>query len=164
MNNNSPCKRNSVKGFSLIEVMITVAIVGILASIALPSYDNYVTRAKLQEGMYYLERAKLAVNIYHQDGGDLSALVNAPATYSTLGLKRSINTDYLDQYWIDPWDKGDDITIWVRTSSSSDLPSNAEGKWPVYLVGNVEGRSIKWVCKSDYHGGNLTKYAPVNCR
>ena len=54
MNNNSPCKRNSVKGFSLIEVMITVAIVGILASIALPSYDNYVTRAMLKESGLFI--------------------------------------------------------------------------------------------------------------
>jgi len=164
MNNRAPHKKTKLKGFTLIEIMIAVAIIGIISAIALPSYNNYVIKAKLQEAMYYLERAKLAVNIYHQDGGDLSNLVNNPASYSALGLKKTINSKYINEYWIKPW-SGNDISIWVITKSGTiDLPASLKGKWPFYFVGNKVNKEIKWQCKSDYDNGSLTKYAPAKCR
>ena len=151
------------QGFTLIEVMIVVAIIGIIAAIALPSYNNYITRAKLDEGLHFLERAKLAVNIYHQDGEDVTALKhNETSSYTALGLKRNIDSKYFDQYWIAPWNSHD-ITIWVKAKSSAELPTDVQGKWPVYLVGKIQNREIKWTCKSDYNEG-LSKYAPVKCR
>ena len=150
------------QGFTLIELMIVVAIIGIIAAIALPSYNNYITRAKLDEGLYFLERAKLAVNIYHQDGEDVTTLNNTTSAYRALGLKKNINSKYLDQYWISPWE-GNDITIWVKTKSSAELPTDVQGKWPVYFVGNIQNREIKWKCKSDY-GTGFSKYVPIKCR
>jgi type IV pilus assembly protein PilA len=54
-------KRNLQKGFTLIELMIVVAIIGILAAIALPAYQDYTVRSKVTEGLTMAAAAKLAV-------------------------------------------------------------------------------------------------------
>ena len=54
-------KRQVQKGFTLIELMIVVAIIGILAAIAIPQYQNYVTRAKWQDNISQMASTKLAI-------------------------------------------------------------------------------------------------------
>jgi len=156
------------KGFTLVELMITVAIIGIIASIALPAYNNYIGRAKIQEGMYFLEKAKFMINVFHQDGGKLSEIRSGnAATFSKLGLKKSINSKYISDYWIGSYTVNEvphDITIWVMFKPSSGLPSTANGQWPVYLAGKVVNNRIKWVCKSDFAGGAAAANTPVKCR
>ncbi len=59
--------KNTVKGFTLVELMITVAIIGILASLGLPAYQDYVTRGKLAEAYSHLASLQLKIEQFYQD-------------------------------------------------------------------------------------------------
>jgi type IV pilus assembly protein PilA len=71
-NKESPMKRSMQKGFTLIELMIVVAIIGILAAVALPAYQDYTNKAKFSEVIIGTSAAKTAVELCGQDLGTLT--------------------------------------------------------------------------------------------
>lgn len=76
--------RRTSQGFTLIEVMITVAIIGILAAVALPSYTDYVRRGKLQEAFAEMATARVKLEQYYQDFRNYGTAAASCATQAAL--------------------------------------------------------------------------------
>jgi type IV pilus assembly protein PilE len=88
--------RSAAGGFTLIEVMVTVAIVAILASIALPSYSEYVRRARISEAVATLSDMRVKMEQYFQDNrtyaGACTANTVAPPPVNTVNFTFSCGT------------------------------------------------------------------------
>jgi type IV pilus assembly protein PilA len=82
------------QGFTLIELMIVVAIIGILAALAVPAYQDYTIRSKVSEGASLASAARTAVDVYFSENGTLPATT---VTHTSLGLSNaaSYNAKYV---------------------------------------------------------------------
>jgi len=150
-------RRNTMKkiqqGFTLIELMIVVAIIGILAAIAIPAYQDYIIRSKISEPMLFADAAKLSVSEFYQSQGHM------PSTTLSAGINTATNpTKYITG------------TTYATASTSVATITIALNAATVGTSGNIElassagpGGVLQWVC----NGAGTTvakKYLPANCR
>lgn len=150
----TPAKRGQ-GGFTLIELMIVVAIIGILAAIAIPAYRDYTVRAKVVEGLGVVSVARNAVNEF------FSANNQFPTTNAIAGLGAS--TDYATAV-VQSLDigAGGIATLKLQTNLHSSITS---GTNTLVLTpsANVGDGRVSWVC-----GGGATtipsRFLPPNCR
>src|SRR5476651_766434 len=77
------------KGFTLIELMIVVAIIGILAAIAIPAYQNYTIRAQVTEGLTLADGWKTAIAEYYANNGTWPSQGNLSGTSNSAGKYES---------------------------------------------------------------------------
>ena len=135
------------QGFTLIELMIVVAIIGILAAIAIPAYQDYATRSKVSEVVVMTEPAKLAVAETSSSLGSLS-LVEVPVGNS--GYVFPGATKYVSGIAITP------ITGVVTATS---IVPGAAGTI-ILTPTDVGSGQLKWACTTTIN----VKYVPAECR
>ncbi|ENW7992022.1 pilin [Neisseria gonorrhoeae] len=151
------------KGFTLIELMIVIAIVGILAAVALPAYQDYTARAQVSEAILLAEGQKSAVTEYYLNNGIW------PENNGDAGVasSSSIKGKYVKEVKVANG-------VVTATMNSTGVNKEIKGK-RLSLWGRRENGSVKWFCgqpvtraKADADAAGKdkidTKHLPSTCR
>lgn len=148
------------QGFTLIELMIVVAIIGILAAVAIPAYQDYTVRARVTEGLSLASSYKTAVAENAANGTAFASGVPAfVATPNVTGLAIAANGE---------------ITITYGTNAGGGTivlaPRDGGAAGGALVAGTIPTNAITWNCntvastKAGTKGTLLAKYAPAECR
>jgi len=140
--------RTAQEGFTLVELMIVVAIIGILATVALPAYQTYSIRAQVSEGLNLTGPVVQAVAEYHVDNGGFPA-DNADAAVEPAAA-------YAGNYVTSVTVNGPSIDILYGNKAHAAINGQVVSLTAVNNVG-----SINWSCSS---GAIRDAYLPANCR
>jgi type IV pilus assembly protein PilA len=143
------------QGFTLIELMIVVAIIGILAAIAIPAYQDYTQRAQMGEAFTIVSAAKTAIAEYAQTNGVY------PPNADVIALALAIASP-AGQY-VDSVAVADDTGVITATMKAAgvgaDIANQTVTFTPPPVLTNLAGTAFKWDCASTA----LQKYLPKNC-
>jgi type IV pilus assembly protein PilA len=155
--------RTMQKGFTLIELMIVVAIIGILAAVALPAYQDYTVRAKMSEVILAASACRTSITEVYQTGGTPPAPNGWGCENTTGGASKYVNTIQTDA--------NGKVSVLIATGIKSDVDGQTVTLVPMLngaaatTASNMGTGPNGWRCGLGTDGTTLPlKYLPGSCR
>ena len=139
--------KKTQQGFTLIELMIVIAIIGILAAIAIPAYNDYVIRSKVSEGLNVASAAKTSVSEFMLSGDG-----TAPATQAEAGFDSVVTSFVSGMAW--------NASAVQVTIDASGVGMGGGESLVISLTPTYATTHVAWDCTST----GTVKYAPGPCR
>jgi type IV pilus assembly protein PilA len=151
--------KRAQQGFTLIELMIVVAIIGILAAIALPAYQDYTIRAKMSEVVLAASACRTTVTEVYQTGGTQPAADGWGCEGATTELVSAINTSENGHIMVTISNK---LADEVNGGTITLIPINSAGS--AMLWSDKIGGIKSWACGPGGTNAVNAKYLPGSCR
>lgn len=143
------------QGFTLIELMIVVAIIGILAAIAVPAYNDYIIRARVSEGIQVAAAAKTAISEYRQ------SMAAFPTSNAQAGLPdtAAYANGYITAFTV----TGNGVITITYDATATGLTAGANQlrMVPAFTAGDGQ---VTWQCAGAQGAAVPVNYLPANCR
>lgn len=146
------------KGFTLIELMIVIAIVGILAVVALPAYQDYTARAQMSEALTLAEGQKTAVVEYYSDKGTFPT----NNTQAGIAAASNITGKYVASVTVGTSGSTNAKATITAKMKSTGVNKDIQGK-ELMLEGSQKAGAFEWVCKPGTTAVD-EKFLPSSCR
>ena len=153
--------KKAQQGFTLIELMIVVAIIGILAAVTIPAYQDYTVRARVTEGLSLASSYKVAISENAANGAAFAA-----------GIPAFVATPNVTNMAVAPATGGITITYAANAGGGTLVlaPRDGGAAGAALAVNTIPTNALTWNCnalgsaKAGTIGTLLAKYAPSNCR
>jgi type IV pilus assembly protein PilA len=138
------------KGFTLIELMIVIAIIGILAAIAIPAYQNYTIRSQVTEGLSLADGWKTAVSEFYAQNGSFPATFNSSGGTTAVAVTASSVGKYVSAITVSTG--GEIVVTYAGSQANAKLSGEILGLTP----GLDANYDVIWVCGTSTTPSNVS--------
>jgi type IV pilus assembly protein PilA len=157
----SPKMTRLQKGFTLIELMIVIAIIGILAAIAIPAYQNYIIRSQVTEGLSLADSWKVAVGEFFANYGSFPTGYSSTGSSTQIAMMNTSSGKYVSSITINATAPGGQILI-TYAGAAANAKLNASGANQLTLQpGLSSNNDVVWFCGTATTGSSGLSVAPV---
>ena len=151
------CARVRQAGFTLIELMIVVAIIGILAAIAIPQYQDYVARSQFAEGLTLISGQKASVTeVFSQTG---SCPNNASGASGGIPIATDISGAYVQSVGISGTATDSGGCVITATFKQNNVAKAIAGKTVTLTMDGADKGAVNWACASTV----ASRHRPRSC-
>lgn len=133
-----------MSGFTLIEIMVAIVIVGVLSALAIPAYQNYIVRGQISEGINLLSGAKINISEYYSNHGKY------PIHVSQLGFNSAVGN------YVEKLNLGNEGRVYATFNNANSKIANRT----ISLIPKADANNVlRWQCVSNLS----SQYLPTSC-